>query len=533
MLSHLLLALTLALTSLLSLAIYRLHFHPLSPLPGPTLARITKLWLIWHIRRGTSHTLLPSLHTKYGPIVRITPSQVLICSEESIRLAYNAGTQFTKGSWYRVARAPRAPGEDGLDLLTEMDRGKYKKQRRAIGPAYSVKGMEKHESKLSTYIETWISASRGQQKDLADWTHIYAMDALSWFVLGKSWGYTEKGYDGGNLEASESIWSVFTVLGMIPWYVDLMHWLPKVGGVLVLPASLALGLGMPKMWPLLEQVVPEIGRRLRGLESTAGVEMRDRLGVIQKVEHDIPQNTGDGDGGSGKEEDLLASLMTLHSSKSASFPPSWVLGISLTNFGAGHDTVMITLAGLLYQLATHRQYITQLRLDMAAQNISKDAGYTELITKIPLFPLLLKESLRLVPAVSFYLPRIVPAGGATISNYHIPAGTTIGCHLWATHRDANVFPDPHAFKPERWMQDGSDEKRRQISRMDHMYMGFGGQSRSCPGQNLGKIFVIKAVKRCVEEFDMEVEGNFEEGCVGWFATGLRGVGIRFMPRSDL
>lgn len=272
------------------------------------------------------------------------------------------------------------------------------------------------------------------------------------------------------------------------------------------------------------------------MESTREVEMRERLGVLRKIEHEIPQGTEDGEeevDDGRKEEDLLASLMSLHSTKPTSFPPSWVLGISLTNFGAGHDTVMITLAGLLYQLATHPSYVAQLRHDMATQHLSKSAGYSEIVTKVPLFNVLLKESLRLVPAVSFYLPRIVPPGGATISNYRIPGGTTVGCHLWATHRDASVYPDPHSFKPERWMHDGSEESRNRTRRMENMYMGFGGQSRSCPGQNLGKMFVLKAVKRCVEEFDMEVKGDLEEGCTGWFATGLRGVGIRFLPRQDL
>jgi hypothetical protein len=65
----------------------------------------------------------------------------------------------------------------------------------------------------------------------------------------------------------------------------------------------------------------------------------------------------------------------------------------------------------------------------------------------------------------------------------------------------------------------SAQKKEQISRIDAMYMGFGGQSRGCPGQNLGKMFVIKGVKRVFEEFGLQVSGDLEKGCTGGLRWG--------------
>jgi hypothetical protein len=72
----------------LSTVIYRLVFHPLSRVPGPKVAGISTLWLAYHVRQGKSATWEPDLHKKYGPVVRIAPNEVLVCSEEGVRAIY-------------------------------------------------------------------------------------------------------------------------------------------------------------------------------------------------------------------------------------------------------------------------------------------------------------------------------------------------------------------------------------------------------------------------------------------------------------
>ena len=53
-----------------SIVIYRVFFHRLSSFPGPFLARITKLWHVYHVRHSQNHQFLSDLHKQYGPIVR-------------------------------------------------------------------------------------------------------------------------------------------------------------------------------------------------------------------------------------------------------------------------------------------------------------------------------------------------------------------------------------------------------------------------------------------------------------------------------
>jgi cytochrome P450 len=77
--------------------------------------------------------------------------------------------------------------------------------------------------------------------------------------------------------------------------------------------------------------------------------------------------------------------------------------------------------------------------------------------------LVIKEALRLHPAVALMLERIVPEGGCTVAGQYIPAGTIVGMNAWVLHNDADVFgPDVGEFRPERWKEsDRADDQERQ------------------------------------------------------------------------
>jgi len=59
-----------ALSLFTSMTIYRTCFHRLHSFPGPFLARVSKLWHVYHVRHSQNHLLLHSLHKKYGSFVR-------------------------------------------------------------------------------------------------------------------------------------------------------------------------------------------------------------------------------------------------------------------------------------------------------------------------------------------------------------------------------------------------------------------------------------------------------------------------------
>lgn len=527
---------TTVILALSSVIVYRLFIHPLAQIPGPKLAALSTLWLAYHTRRGKNHRFHPALHKNYGPIVRIAPNQVLICSEEAVRTCYHAGSPFRKGKWYQVCAAPdsRRKGEERFDLLTEMNTERYRYQRRAIGPAYSIKGMEKHEQRLNTFLDKFVLRLKGLQGewvDLAEWMHIFALDSLATVTFSKSLDYTGKGDDGGNMTASDKHWAYFTVVGLFPWLVDLTQSLPKIGMWLMIPIALFFGLSIPTGLPIFSFAVPNILGRLSKLESTAKAKMpADRPGLVTSVlEDEAVGKEGESEEADGEDEDLLASLMKLHSSKEQTFHPAWVLGIALTNFGAGHDTTTMTLSTCIYHVCSNKAAKDRLFEELRGAGIKKETGYAEIVNKAPYLMACMKEAMRLSPAIGFFLQRVVPHSGVNFSDMYLPPGTNVGVNPWAVHHDPSIFPDPETFNPDRWLPDGTEDKKKEIGRMDTYWLGFGGGSRSCPGQYLARFFVIKLLARLFGEFDVNVKGEAE--FQGWFSTHLYGVDVRFVERS--
>lgn len=63
------------------IVVRRIWFHPLSSVPGPKLAAVSNLYVAyWDVyRNGTFlRDKMPQLHAQYGPVVRISPTEVQI-----------------------------------------------------------------------------------------------------------------------------------------------------------------------------------------------------------------------------------------------------------------------------------------------------------------------------------------------------------------------------------------------------------------------------------------------------------------------
>lgn len=83
-----LLGILLPLLSIFAALLYRIFFHPLSGIPGPFLAKCTFLWQNWGYWTGTWDENILALHDKYGPVVRISPSEVSFVDGEALKRIY-------------------------------------------------------------------------------------------------------------------------------------------------------------------------------------------------------------------------------------------------------------------------------------------------------------------------------------------------------------------------------------------------------------------------------------------------------------
>lgn len=65
--------------------VQRRYFSPISNIPGPLLASITRLHHVFHIFKGNQSEWITKLHDKYGPFVRIAPDEVSVSHPDAPR----------------------------------------------------------------------------------------------------------------------------------------------------------------------------------------------------------------------------------------------------------------------------------------------------------------------------------------------------------------------------------------------------------------------------------------------------------------
>lgn len=88
------------------------------------------------------------------------------------------------------------------------------------------------------------------------------------------------------------------------------------------------------------------------------------------------------------------------------------------------------------------------------------------------------------------LSRIVPSSGWTFKNFQFPPGTVVGCSAFQLHFDESVFLEAKKFRPERWLENVTDE-------MNKHWFAFGAGPRSCLAKNLATTELFVATEKVV------------------------------------
>ena len=148
---------------------------------------------------------------------------------------------------------------------------------------------------------------------------------------------------------------------------------------------------------------------------------------------------------------------------------------------AGIDTTGDGLCFLMYELSKpeNQRSQTKLREELRQHKASSPSfsKETQQLTQLAYLDAVIKEILRLAPPIPMSLPRSVPAGGRTIDGYFIPQHTIVSCQPYSVHRmNADVFPNPDSFNPERWLEEKGSAER------DRLFFSFATGGRGCTGR---------------------------------------------------
>ncbi len=224
---------------------------------------------------------------------------------------------------------------------------------------------------------------------------------------------------------------------------------PLSSGLLFFPA-LQLDLGAWSPW----------GKFIRGrelLDRLIYAEIAERRAEDRSNRSDILSlliDSQDADGNGMTDLELRDELMTL--------------------LFAGHETTATALAWAIYWA----NYLPEVKEKLLAEIATLDPQADAMaISKLPYLSAVCSETLRIYPVGMLTFPRVTKEP-VSLQGYDIPANTmVVGCIYLAHHRQ-EVFAEPDAFKPERFLT-------RQFS--PYEYFPFGGGSRRCIGLALAQL----------------------------------------------
>ncbi|WPH04488.1 Hypothetical protein R9X50_00737900 [Acrodontium crateriforme] len=465
---------------------YQLVFSPLASIPGPFPAKLSRLWMTKHSWDGDMNRTMITLHNKHGELVRTGPNEVSVSNLAAIKTIYGAGTKFRKSDWYSVWQGHRK-----FDLFAERNESIHSEQRRLVSRTYamgSLRDMEQYVDNAVTVFMDCMRQRENQIVDIGNWVQLFAFDVIGEITFSKRFGFMDAGVDDGAFEQIESALKSASWIGQVP----AVYWLH-------------------------DALMPYIGNHL-GITSRHGSL---RQFAIREIA--ARQDRG------GNEKDILSKLFATQKEKPIEMNDNAVASMATSNIFAGSDTTAISTRAIIYYLlknpACKRKLVEEIHALRKAGKLSDPVKLDE-ADKMPYLQAVMYEALRLHPAVGMSLPRVVPAGGATVAGKFIPAGTVIGANPWVIHQNKQVYgTDPEVFRPERWMVEDDGDMHR-------FFFAFGAGARMCLGRNISWMEMSKLIPTLFMHYDVELSDRDKEWTLScWWFVMQQGVNVRLRRRS--
>jgi cytochrome P450 len=235
----------------------------------------------------------------------------------------------------------------------------------------------------------------------------------------------------------------------------------------------------------------ELRRRLRSfLESTANPrEMRKLLiygpekaeqrriyaHVLDPVDEIIAAVIADRRGRDdlAERDDVLSMLLLARHEDGAPMDAVELRDELVTLLVAGHETTATALAWALERLTRHPAALERLTDEVRT---GEGDEYVDGV---------IRETLRLRPVIPF-VGRVLREP-QTIGGFDLPAGARVAPSIHLMHRRADVYPDPAAFRPERWLG---------VRPNPYTFLPFGGGVRRCLGASFAET-EMRAVLRAI------------------------------------
>jgi cytochrome P450 len=155
---------------------------------------------------------------------------------------------------------------------------------------------------------------------------------------------------------------------------------------------------------------------------------------------------------------------------------------------AGTETTSWSMSLFTYYVYQEREIMRKLRSELRSITLDDRLPPLSKLEAAPYFSAVITETLRLSYGPVSRLPRIFPADATRLQStwkgvpvdYVVPPGYVVSMTSVYIHMNPELFPDPHKFLPERWLDSEGKRKRE----LEKYLVTFSKGTRGCLGINL-------------------------------------------------
>jgi cytochrome P450 len=173
-------------------------------------------------------------------------------------------------------------------------------------------------------------------------------------------------------------------------------------------------------------------------------------------------------------DDVLSMLLAARHEDGSPMSPRELRDELMTLLVAGHETTASELAWAFERLAREPAVLARLTAEIDARD---DEAYLTAT---------IQETLRRRPVLPNAAPRLVKQP-VEIGGWTYPPGVCVVANSYLVHHDPEIYPDPYAFRPERFLDEAPGT---------YTWIPFGGGRRRCLGASFAML-EMKLVLRSV------------------------------------
>ena len=197
------------------------------------------------------------------------------------------------------------------------------------------------------------------------------------------------------------------------------------------------------------------------------------------------------EGTSDRHNDLLALLMGAMDEDGTQMTPKQLHDETMTLFLAGHETTAQMLSWTWFALSGNPAAEEKLHEELHGVLGGRAPG-AEDFPRLPYLRAVMNEVLRLYPPA--YILARETMEPCELGGFDIHKGSTVIISQWIMHRDPRYYDDPHAFRPERWI-DGLQDRLPPGA-----YFPFSAGPRRCIGEGFALLEAAIVIATLAQKF---------------------------------